>query len=226
MKKLLFLIILGVLGSCKDNCPDPNGTGNNGTGNTGGPGTEYTIKGKLLNGTTLEPINSGMMMTLIAQNNGLAVKREELGACKIQPDGSFELKYLYSEVAAISTAFMRFESQFYISEYLPRNQSLDTVLYESDSGQIVINFRKIEINEGDTFFFAHYDHDLRTDRIVIVDTIEQIKEGLYKEIRTSDPQKVFWWGQGSLEFYQYLAKNSETIKISRDPYIDTLIIEY
>jgi hypothetical protein len=154
MKKLFILIILGVLGSCKDNCPDPNGTGTNGTGNSGGPRTEYTIKGKLLNGTTMEPINPGMVMTLVAQNNGLAVKREELGACEIQEDGSFELKYLHSDVAAISTSFMRFESQFYISEHLPRNQSLDTVFYESSflgGGSQIYRLNSIQFHILGTF---------------------------------------------------------------------------
>ena len=227
MRKLFFLIVLGVLGSCKDNCPDPNGTGSNGTGNTGGTGTEYTIKGKLLNGTTMEPINPGMEMTLIAQNNGLAVKREELGTCKIQDDGSFELKYLYSEVAAISTAFMRFESQFYISEYLPRNQSLDTILYESTLGTVVLVINRSESKNRVYFAYRIAKDSLVSDssdtnesRFISVRS-EMPGFGVYYDTAQLDIRKDDLWGN-----VVYGDPMQASIKMRGDPFIDTLRIQY
>ncbi len=224
MRKLLFLIILGVLGSCKDNCPDPNGTGTNGNGNNGGPGTVYTIKGKLLNGTTMEPINPGMMMTLVAQNNGLAVKREELGTCEIQEDGSFELKYLYSEVAAISTAFMRFESQFYISEYLPRNQSLDTVFYESTLGGGVIIIE--DAPPFNTIYIAYlnefdeYQFDSTTQN-----TVKKI-DFIYKPTRFG-----VYYDSVSIGYNESTGRiqgnpKGVSVEVRGDPFCDTLVIEY
>jgi hypothetical protein len=138
MKKFLVLIFLAIISSCKDDCPDPGeNCGNNGTGGNGNS-SEYTIKGKLLNGTTMQPINPGMVMTLVVQNIGLQVREEELGTCTIQEDGSFELTYPHSQLAEIITATMRFESQFYISDYLPKNQDLDTILYKSSWAKGVI----------------------------------------------------------------------------------------
>ena len=224
MRKLFFLIVLGVLGSCKDNCPDPNGTGSNGTGNTGGTGTEYTIKGKLLNGTTMEPINPGMEMTLIAQNNGLAVKREELGTCRIEEDGSFELKYLYSEVAAISTAFMRFESQFYISEYLPRNQSLDTILYESSFGGGVIKLIDLAPNNSIYWAYSNINDSMIFGQLLANTTV-------YHDFRQKTGQFRVFYDSVPLNYDRDRNRilgtpPSKSLTVSGDPFSDTLVIEH
>lgn len=99
-------------------------------------------------------------------------------------------------------------------------------IYESSEGQIDIILETQDNLNGDTLFFAYYDGDLKTDRIIIIDTFLQEFSGFYKSFRTKSPGKVFWWGRGTEEFLQYLPKNSQSVKISGDPFVDTLRIEY
>lgn len=222
MKKILFIILLGFLIGCKDNGPSPNNNGN------GGAGTEYIIKGKLLNGTTMQPINPGLVMTLVVQNNGLQVKREELGSCKIQPDGSFEIKYTHSQLAEIITAKMRFESQFYISEYLPKNQNLDTILYESNEGQVLVVINTFNCSIEDTLYLGVPD----IENFIRFDTLSLPKNGNYNIFRTKSGKSGvdYLLNDPIIKYYDWDSKSYSkaigraSVKITGDPFTDTLYL--
>lgn len=223
MKKILFIILLGYLSSCKDNAPSPNQNG------SGGKSTEYIVKGKLLNGTTMKPINPGMVMTLVVQNNGLEVKRQELGTCKIQPDGSFELKYIHSQLAEIKTAKMRFESQFYISEYLPKNRNLDTILYESELGNVDLLIVSSGYTSDDTLYLAYPDENEFSKFDTLVFPISQYYPTIRTKVGSSgvgylinDPI-IKYFNPSTNGFIKEI--NSHYFNITGDPFRDTSLLE-
>ena len=216
MKKLFLAVFLLAWIACKDELPASE------------PHPGYTLSGKIINGTTMQPAVPGLVMDLMVNySDPFEVDWEHLGKCTVQHDGSFEIVYQHSELAQRSRSYMRFESSHYFSPSFPKNQDVvDTVIYESTGGDIDIMFKEITPLGSDTFFLGYYDDDNAPERQAITDTITSATSGLYKSFRATKPRKVFWWGRGINEFKLYLNENSKVINITGDPFTDSLEVAY
>jgi hypothetical protein len=216
-KPLFSLCCLLLFAGCKDDNVKPPDNSNN----------EYTISGKIIDGTTMKPKYPGMVMSLkISYTDFIDSESEVLGQCKMNNQGEFEITYKHSKLAEKNSAKLILLSSFYSSPPLPKNQNWVTTIYESTSGKVEITLNNDRPSTGDTLFIGYYDNDMDIDRKIYVDTIVSDFKGVYKTFTSPNPRKVFWWGKGQEEFEAYLPDNSKIVTISGDPIIDTLTINF
>ena len=145
MKKLVCLLLLILaFASCKEDVQDPS------------PHPGYTLSGRIVNGTTMEPMYPGLVMDLMVNySDQINVEWENLGQCTVKQDGRFEIVYQHSELAQRSRSYMRFESQFYFSPSLPKNQDVvDTTIYESSMGEFNLSIITAGVTLQDTLHIA------------------------------------------------------------------------
>jgi hypothetical protein len=214
----LFSIIIFHWMGCKDKepiTPKPDPANN-----------EYTFKGKLINGTYNTPINPGMVMTAVVSHTDVFnSKSEELATFRIGQDGSFEFKYKHSKLAENNSATLKLTSQFFVSDPLPKNRDLDTILYRSTWGGGVIVFESENpIRQNDTFYVA-----LTDSFFVFTGPIERIEK---KSFRCKNLKANYhsFWAIGKQDFYNTrlpIPKNRAIYYIpSGDPISDTIRIKY
>jgi hypothetical protein len=223
MKKYIFILILGIIGSCKDDCPDPDTSGSNNGGNSS---NEYVLKGKLLDGTTMTAKYPGMVLTaVLSKTDVLGTETEELGQTKMDNDGNFEFTYKHNKLAENSLTKLTLRSNFYISPLLPKNQDVDTVIYESLIGRGVINFlSENPISENDTFYIALVD-----SIYTFIGPMNKIDKRHFA-CNNIKAQVYNFWAIGENQFKSTSSPIPAHRRIdytpSGDPYIDTLTVEY
>ena len=216
MKKHIFILslvsILAVT-ACRDD-PDPPP-----------PHPGYTITGQLMNGTTMQPVFPGLVMTLrVSYSDPWSVEREDLGQCTVRNDGRFEITYQHSKLAERTGSWMRFESQFYFSEGIPKNQDLTKTFYESTWGNIHISIQDVAPfdtiywafkNEQDSMVFGEIDPAQSFSTLT-----RYFKPGLnvfYDSIPLDYDAEENW-------FYGH--PRSKRVNLTGDPFTDTLNIEF
>ncbi len=146
---------------------------------------EYTFKGKLINGTYNTPINPGMVMTAVVSHTDVFnSKSEELATFRIGQDGGFEFKYKHSKLAENNSATLKLTSQFFVSDPLPKNRDVDTILYRSTWGTVVMHLIDVEPFDK-KLYWAHYfsqdsliseDPNLASEYIMILNPLKLLME--------------------------------------------------
>jgi hypothetical protein len=225
MKKIIFILVIGIVGSCKDSCPDPDTSG----GSNGGTSGEYTVKVKIVNGTTGKTWYTDSKMHLkIKRLYGLGyVEQELVGSAYMDEEGGIEITYKHSDMGDRQGAqAILYGGPWAVGFNLPPNQDVDTTIYESTMGRIDVIINGSNIKTGDTLYFAHWDKEFDIDKVAVIDTITSPTQGLYKSKVFPKTSKSFWWGRDSEEFAAGLGKNRASIQLTGDPYVDTLTVEY
>ena len=132
---LFSLIIFHWMG-CKDKepiTPKPDPANN-----------EYTVKVKIINGTTGKTLYTPSKMHLrIERKYGLGhIEDELLGSAYMDEDGGIEITYKHSAMGAKdgATAIL-YGGPWAVGFNLPTNQNIDTILYRSTWGTMVLNIK-------------------------------------------------------------------------------------
>jgi hypothetical protein len=135
---ILSFFVFHLMG-CKDKepiTPKPDPTNN-----------EYTVKVKIINGTTGKTLYTPSKMHLrIERKYGLGhIEDELLGSAYMDEDGGIEITYKHSTMGAKdgATAIL-YGGPWAVGFNLPTNQNIDTILYRSTWGNVTVHFDAIE----------------------------------------------------------------------------------
>jgi hypothetical protein len=148
-----FFIILSSLfvfhfSACKDKepvLPKPDPSNN-----------EYTVKVKIINGTTGKTLYTTSKMHLeIERKYGLGyIDDEPLGSAYMDDDGTIEIKYKHSAMGDMSGATAKLYGGPWAAGFnLPPNQNVDTSIYRSTWGTVVLHL--IDIEPFNKIYFAY-----------------------------------------------------------------------
>jgi hypothetical protein len=156
MKKIAIyaLLVIGMITSCKDKepvLPKPDPTNN-----------EYSVKVKIINGTTGKTLYTTSKMHLrIERKYGLGhIDDELLGSAYMDEDGGIEITYKHSAMGAMSGATaILYGGPWAVGFNLPPNQNIDTILYQSTWGTVVLHLVDVEPFDRKLYWAHYYSQD-------------------------------------------------------------------
>jgi hypothetical protein len=226
MKKIFLILFLGMVGSCKDKCPEPEPTG----GSNGNETKEYTVKVKIVNGTTGNALYTDSKLYLkMERKYGLGyIENEVVGSAYMQDDGTIEITYTHSEMGDRHGAnAVLYGGPWAVGFALPANQNVEKTIYQSTMGRVVLNL--IDNPPGNKIFFAY-----KVANDSLISDSSDIYESRFIDIRSTMPgfsvyydffpldiRKDYRWGD-----VVYGNPKDASVDMRGDPYIDTLTIEY
>lgn len=195
-----------------------------------GPKPTYTIKGKVMNGTTgAVYANQAISASVHTRDPGsIGGKGADLGSGQTDDQGNFILSYTQTDInydyAAITIA-----SNFFILGNIQVNKNIDSTFYLSTMGSLRINLNtKNPLSSTDTLFIG-----IGKFNGIEIDTITKPLNGYLKTIKAPTPSLTFYVGRGWQDLHYDSKRNTfipgahwSSFNITGDPYIDTATINY
>ena len=213
-------MILGIVSSCRDDDKFIYTLPINNSNNT------YTLKAKIVNGTTGNALYTKSKMYLkMERHAGLGfIDEEQIGSGFMESDGSIEISYKHNALGDYTnTRAVLFSNAFPVGFGLPPNQDVDTVIYESTMGRVVIHTIDNEPFNRKLYWAYYRQQDS------LVSDSSDINESRFINIRIPNLGFGMYYDFEPLEIRDGILRgqpNSKVINMRGDPYIDTLTIEY
>jgi hypothetical protein len=193
---------------------------------------QYTIKGRVLNGTTMQ-VYANQQITATVHTYNIPQTYAQLGSCSTDAQGNFSLTYTQTSID-YDRATIDLQSQFFALQGLAVNQNIDSNFYLSSRGSLRISMQTstpLELN-NDTLFLG-YENYVNNNQVFSIDTFVKTFQGYYKTIRVPTPYINVFWGRGINNYVYNPAKNgfikvehSVQVNITGDPYVDSVTINY
>jgi hypothetical protein len=225
MKKILLILFLGMVGSCKDKCPEPEPNGNGGS--NGNETKEYTVKVKIVNGTTGNALYTDSKLYLkMERKYGLGyIENEIVGSAYMQDDGTIEITYTHSEMGDRHGAnAVLYGGPWAVGFALPPNQDVEKTIYQSTWGGGVIHIA--DKGTPNKIYYAY----VNPNDSLISDSSE-INESRFVDFRYIMPLFNIFYDSVPLQFDEAIKgfrgqPKSKGIYLRGDPYKDTILVEY
>jgi hypothetical protein len=219
MKKIAIyaLLVIGMITSCKDKepiTPKPDPSNN-----------EYTVKVKIINGTTGKTLYTTSKMHLrIERKYGLGhIDDELLGSAYMDEDGGIEITYKHSAMGDMSGATaILYGGPWAVGFHLPPNQNVDTSIYRSTWGTVVLHL--IDVPPYNKMYYAY---SISSDSLI--SDSSDINESRFINIRCTNLGFGFYHDIKPIEVINgRISGNPKSLAFrpTGDPFIDTLRIEY
>lgn len=187
---------------------------------------EYTFAGKFLNGTTGLPYTN-IQVDFVARSAGYPSSRViDLGTAKTNENGEFSLKYsIESNFPGKLSVIFRDPINPYIDLYslsnLPVLQSQYQLAYLSDSGTVLIRFLTNNILSNDESLRVYLYQVPSLDTTLYFNTLNMNDVKL--SFRLYDYNNIIVWERISKDT---TIIGSEYLTYKRDPFIDSITINY
>jgi hypothetical protein len=216
MRYITIIIAIFLIG-CRSNIPSPT----------------FTIKGRLLNGTTGKPfVNMNIHGTVFNKFPGGS---HNAGSTTTDSSGRFTIKYSQfstnnsPKMSLITDSFGKY------IDSIPLNRNIDSTFFISTLGTLKIILNKLSnIGQGDTLFISIPIWTVAGGfEPITIDTLVNPQNGFYKNVRMATFSSQIFSAVGSKNFGYYkalqgfgLSAQKTSFKVSGDPFIDNVTINF
>ena len=188
---------------------------------------QYTIQGHILNGTTGQPIYYPQQLVATAHTYSIPQSSAQLGSCNLDAKGNFTLTYSPTNINYDRPTIDLIGSTVIIKG-LAINANIDSTFYFSSVGKLKFYLQTTTpLSSTDTLFLFYGN-----GTTPVTDTIYSTVKGFYKTISLQTPRTNIFWGRGIANLNK--SKNIGSgdghsmmgVRVSGDPYIDSVTINY
>ena len=200
-----------------------------------GPKPTYTIKGRVLNGTTGQAYANQSIDVTVQTKTKTPYASADLGTGMTDAQGNFSVSYTQTSIN-YNQAYITVSSNFFMLDNIAVNKNIDSTFYLSSMGKIKISLKTNNpLGANDTLFFGTTLLDASGNVTgTEIDTIHHTINGYYKTFRTPPPQITIFVARGWKNFgynfqtNRFYGNNVKElgIPVRGDPLIDTATVTY